>query len=253
MAAVTSAPQFIPNAVIIYLGNESNGNVNLLTWENPVTIEKVLQLRCKVCDKTTELTLNMAFEFGNESIWEGLGLKWLADFAFDHKHEKVTFIKKPSTTSTETTGDVVKIKPGQVVHINGKAYDVAAVKDSELVVPLEQSTSGGATVPIMGEFSFHPGGRSMSTVAISQTLLKEIAKLSNFNVDLQAKVLKNIATEYRAVCGQCSNSCPISFDELVGNNRKSDTWVRLTEFCEVHTHIKKVETVEGRKFRDGSN
>lgn len=236
--------QYVPNSVVIYLGKESNGNVTLTHYEDHTTFEDVYSLKCKVCDKITDLKVD---PWEGDTMWSGQGLKWLADFTFDHKHEKVTFIKKPGQF-IETDQEVVKIKPGQVVNINGKSFDVVA--DLAEPKPVEEPQSG--IVPMMGAFDFHPGGRAINTVAISQDLLKEVARLSNFNVDLQAKVAGNIATQYRAICSRCGKDCEISYEELISKDRKNKTWIIMKEFCSVHSHSPVVESSEGRKFRDAN-
>jgi len=227
-------------ALIEFINSESNNHVVFNSAQTVDTFETKYMAMCVICNQVLKWQHNYDEEFG-------VDLKWLGDFCQDHKHEKVTFIKKDA--SGEWKEAVLKIKPGQVVQINDKTYHVTESKTSELIVPVEVPKESGQEIPMLGTFDFHPGGRPVNTVSVSQTLLKEIAKLSNFNVDLQAKVLKNIATSYRAICTECNRDCQIVFEELIASDRKNPTWERLKEFCEIHSHIKKVETVEGRKFR----
>lgn len=119
MAQITNQYS-IPSTVKIYLIKESNGNIAIAHYDDHTTFEHVYCAKCAICSKTFEARIDPR----QQAAWEDW-LKPFADFAFDHRHEKVTMIKKPGVF-TEPNQEVVKIKPGQVVQINGKAFDVVA-------------------------------------------------------------------------------------------------------------------------------
>ena len=98
-------------------------------------------------------------------------------------------------------------------------------------------------------FNIQTTTRKFDHVTVSQETLKHVAKLSNFNVDLQAKVMSNGGcNQYRAVCNKCKSSHMFDWEKLQDKN--GHTWVDLSIFCTKHVHgPTQVESVSGRKFR----
>lgn len=100
---------------------------------------------------------------------------------------------------------------------------------------------------VMGDIQIHLGGRRVS---VSQELLKWIAKVSNFNVDIQAFVHMDAENEYRALCSQCREVLSMSYDTLVASSTQTPD-SHLAVFCKAHRHDGSVTCVpSGRKFRD---
>jgi hypothetical protein len=84
-------------------------------------------------------------------------------------------------------------------------------------------------------------------VTTTQNVLKNIARMSNFNVDIQCKVTLGINC-YRAICTACNDSIPISQDVSL----RSEFDDNFIKFCKEHRHdieARVVEEVTGRKFR----
>jgi hypothetical protein len=98
-----------------------------------------------------------------------------------------------------------------------------------------------------GTLQFH--GVSQKEPTMTQDLLKSIAKLSNFNVNLQAKRLVTGTYDYRAVCDKCGSSQHFNYRNLVEQN--GDEWVELGRFLDAHRHLDVVSVTMtvGRKFR----
>jgi hypothetical protein len=208
-----------------YAQTEANNHVFITAMFDTSDPTDRYKATCNVCHAEIKWTYDFDETFG-------VDLKWLCDFCRDHRHsDSNTMVDKVEIKKQEQKNKPIMVVP-------------SLLPKAEPIEPVN--------VPMMADFQFYPGGRRMNSVSVSQETLKEIAKLSSFNVDLQAKVLRGIATEYRAICTACGQDCSLDFEELVGSKRDTVTWKKLTAFCEVHSHVKKVEWSEGRKFRDAS-
>ncbi len=86
------------------------------------------------------------------------------------------------------------------------------------------------------------------TMNVTQEALRIIAKLSNFNVDLQAKT-SIVGPMCRAICTVCKADIPIDMSVL---SRGSSFDGEFEKFCKDHRHevqVAIVEEVVGRKFK----
>lgn len=92
---------------------------------------------------------------------------------------------------------------------------------------------------------------------LTADVIKQIAKLSDFNVDLQARVIRD-HYEYSALCSYCGVRVLISHETFKTEVQRlgTDEPNSIKEFCQQHRHgstdymLIQVESV-GRKFRDG--
>jgi hypothetical protein len=156
-----------------------------------------------------------------------------------HKHEE---LEKTGPTVELTSAEWDSIKP----------YIQSGVKPEAL----KFKTTLGSSVPVnattdfsmMGDITFH--GSLSRRVSVSQELLKWVAKLSNFNVDLQAFVQFGTNLDYRAICNQCKQFVKLPYECLI-NNESYDNNSQLGMFCKAHRHdgSELTPVPEGRKFR----
>ena len=88
--------------------------------------------------------------------------------------------------------------------------------------------------------------------SISAEALKWIARLSDFNVDLQCK--RGLSPSYRAICGKCQEY--MELDQLSVHHisvGQTEPYKGLEKFLVNHRHEVEVkESVGGRKFRNAS-
>lgn len=82
---------------------------------------------------------------------------------------------------------------------------------------------------------------------VTQEVLRAIAKMSNFNVDVQAKHTI-VGIMCRAICSQCKAEIPIEVN-VIRTGQSLDG--EFEKFCKEHRHDQVVEVAEivGRKFR----
>ena len=98
----------------------------------------------------------------------------------------------------------------------------------------------------MGTFNVHMGGNPGRVVAISATALKLVAKLSNFNVDVQGNNFK-----YRGLCGNCQEVYSLTRENVLSLD-KGMCDENFENFLKHHRHdgvAVDLPAVEGRKFR----
>ena len=91
-------------------------------------------------------------------------------------------------------------------------------------------------------------------ITVSQAILKEVYKLSNFNVELQSKFKgATMDYNYRAICINCGAEIPINYRELGQSNyTNTHTWQNISVFCTEHTHEYNIEVATvrtGRRFK----
>lgn len=92
---------------------------------------------------------------------------------------------------------------------------------------------------------------SKTPVNISQEILKEIYKLSDFNIELQAKILIGPTVDYRAICVRCNETVGFNINELISNDRNNITWTNIKVFCTTHKHLPVFNEIRfGRKFKE---
>jgi hypothetical protein len=102
-------------------------NVVMNHYKDYTTFEDVILAKCVVCNKTLEVKDDPLNKFDlNKFDWD-TWLKPFADFAFDHKHEKVTFINN-NTTQSKTA---ININPGKIL-------DVQDATETFMHVPLPE-------------------------------------------------------------------------------------------------------------------
>ena len=88
--------------------------------------------------------------------------------------------------------------------------------------------------------------------SISADGLKLIARLSNFNVDLQCR--PGIVPSYRAICGKCNEHMELTRESICAISLGEPVLLQPLEwFLEKHRHEVNLEAVKeyvGRKFRN---
>jgi hypothetical protein len=138
-------------------------------------------------------------------------------------------------------------KHAHVDHVQSdfnKFIDNDEPEKDEVNVPSNDSTEF-----ILNGSLYTSGGKAV--VAISSDSLKWIARLSDFNVDLQCR--NGIIPSYRAICGKCKEHMELNretvHDISVG---RTDTFPEFVKFLVAHRHTVEVEPVGGRKFRNVS-
>ena len=98
----------------------------------------------------------------------------------------------------------------------------------------------------MGTFKTHVGVNPGRIAAISTTALKLVAKLSNFNVDVQENNFK-----YRGLCGNCQEEYSLTRENVLSLD-KGICDENFENFLKHHRHdgiAVDLPAVEGRKFR----
>jgi hypothetical protein len=205
----------------------SNGNVKTTHYKNSYPSIDEYYTTCTYCKQ--------------QSRWlEASTLEQCAlGFAKAHRH-------------TVPTMSMVTYHPAPIVDIDAykeaKFPSVAPVyyynEESNQISAPQPNQEGGW---MEGTLQFH--GVSQKEPTMTQDLLKSIAKLSNFNVNLQAKKLVTGTYDYRAVCDKCGSSQHFNYRSLVEKN--GDAWVELGKFLDAHRHLDVVSVTMtvGRKFR----
>lgn len=76
-----------------------------------------------------------------------------------------------------------------------------------------------------------------TSISVSNEILKEVYRVSNFYVDLQSKFNGSLMRwEYGVYCNKCSQREKMNIDRLTGNYKETEVWVQLMKFCEAHSH-----------------
>lgn len=88
---------------------------------------------------------------------------------------------------------------------------------------------------------------NITQVNVTQEVLRAVAKLSNFNVELEARH-SPFGTMYRAICTDCREATAIGY-EVVQRGASFDGLFET--FCQEHRHEVEIPVVkvEGRKFK----
>lgn len=203
----------------------SAGNVTLMEFKPGVLDDYpngAFVLHCNKCNVQFDLNIEKIWKQGNKVI-----LSHISDFCAKHLHQQLV----------EET--VIPVHPS------------VAEQLQELVSDTKKAVSGEDDYD-----SFYDGlivyPPKVRQVSVSQAKLKWIAKMSNFNVDIQARSTKTKGYLYRAVCSKCFDTTKLDADCLTDESTSPPL---LTAFCTAHRHDRTVlEEVEGRRFRNaGSN
>lgn len=210
----------VPKTLEIFVKKCSNNHVEISHYSD------IYGLKCKYC----KYYINV----------QKSDINGIEGFCINHKHENApnwgelkSFVyqepDKDYKVTLKNTIHTQTFKPGELVNVNS-----------------------GETIDFLGSLTAIPAGPVFNNISISQDTLKFVAKESNFNVDLQAKVHKNNAvSEYGAVCTKC-NERFIFHDaiQFFSSDRSLTTWVNIKEFCNKHRHDGRIEKEPvGRKFK----
>lgn len=85
---------------------------------------------------------------------------------------------------------------------------------------------------------------------VTQDTLRWIAKQSDFNVDLQAKVLIGGQYDVCALCTKCQERHLVdNIPEFVNQDLTNNVWFKIKEFCNIHRHDYTIQEPTGRKFK----
>ena len=135
-------------------------------------------------------------------------------------------------------------------------------KEGNLGVGETVSWSPGKVIPIPANnpsnaiqfFSTEPP-KIAGPITVSQTILKEIYKLSNFNVELQSQFKgATLDYNYRAICVNCNEEIQVNYKDLGRPDYAvTITWKNITVFCTKHTHESSIAVNAnkvGRRFKD---
>lgn len=194
-----------------------------------------IQLHCAYCNGVTL-----------HSVKEGTEIKHIVpnakEFAYKHRH----------------VGEVNPIiVPMSEYKKNLKAYYPNPEKEYEkyqFTYTLKNSTEAykpSGNINVLGNVT-QVGSNNI--LSVSPEILKEVYKLSNFNVDLQGRTNGITVASYRAICSSCQASIQLNFQELISNNKLSGTWESLVVFCTEHKHNGAEHILEtpsiGRRFKN---
>lgn len=200
----------------------SDGNV--LTKHNKNSYPSIDEyaLTCTICEQKSNW-----FEAHNLEQW---ALGW----AKGHKHAA-------PTAPTMNVVDIAAFKEAKFPNVAPVYY--YNEEGNQIFAPQPNKEGGW----MEGTLQFH--GVSQKEPTMTQDLLKSIAKLSNFHVNLQAKRLVTGTYDYMAVCDKCGSSQHFNYRNLVEQN--GDEWVELGRFLDAHRHLDVVSVTMtvGRKFR----
>ena len=245
------------------IAERSNENVIILKTESVSDPVPKMNLVCKVCKEKAVWQYNFDNPYGIE-------LGFVESFCNTHKHSA-------ATQTDQTFENATKVKKGDAVSFDGNTYNVTETEVSQMIMNpamageaagLFGSLAAPLLIPadtfltaqkvkettehltgMMGDIHFHDGGRTSSSVSVSQELLKWIARLSNFNVNLQARVAGTRCTDYRAICDRCGKFKPMLYEYMISKDAMKPE-SELSKFCREHSHdgSDRIEP-KGRKFR----
>jgi hypothetical protein len=120
-------------------------------------------------------------------------------------------------------------------------------KDMKALMTEDTKKDAWTEIDTMGTSNFSMwGGNPGRVTAISVTSLKLVAKLSNFNVDIQGNNFK-----YRGLCGNCQEAYSLTRESVLSLD-KAICDADFENFLKRHRHdgiAVDLPAVEGRKFR----
>lgn len=263
---VTPKPiTYLPASVIHYIDKLSNDNI-LVNVKTPSVADPYglckLYLTCKACSSTFTIQMDPWLN-QQESI--SFIMAQAEQFNKIHSHGPLDIIKSYPTPFVDPQANTLGApydykfkfknnisKLSDPVTVTGMDY-LTASGIKETVKALEAKMNPPAEIDIMGDLQVMPGGKSFNNISISQDSLKWVARQSNFNVDLQAKVhTNNAVSAYSAVCTVCNERyVTMNSTEFLGSSKDNDTWQSIKEFCNKHCHdgSSSIEEPTGRKFK----
>lgn len=158
------------------------------------------------------------------------------EFCKNHKH--INEELEVSTTWKYTNGDPLVWKKEKV---KSNVIDITT-KNPILFAQagIMQEVKEDDTMNLLGDIQINIGNR---ITAVSPAILKWVARLSDFNVDIQAN-----RTKYRLLCSKCSGEKALTRDEVLTMDRDGE-YPEIIEFLMQHRHDKTTTVAEGRKFR----
>jgi hypothetical protein len=223
--AVSLSSNTMPTAARVYFGNFSNKNVTIK--EIPPSVDNAFlysfAAQCKVCDKHELYHHN--HDYYGEFLTSGVANQ-LKSFCEQHRHKEEGFFEvDESFNITKKKNPILFMKPGALIPVDDKE-----------------------DIEFKSMFEINIGGRRIESATLPPDVLKQVYKLSNFNVDLQAKVSNGVANDYRAICNKCGLTCSLDYEQL-RSCKDVAALVELRTFCSKHRHDTLVEDRVGRKFR----
>jgi hypothetical protein len=103
----------------------------------------------------------------------------------------------------------------------------------------------------LGTFSFGGPAFAKRTKGIEQEVIMSVARLSNFNVLLQACHSISGGMDCRAYCKTCQEFIKLDFDQVTASKMDNEIWTKIGLFCEQHRHDgTQHEERTGRRLRE---
>jgi hypothetical protein len=198
--------QFITQEIVNVFKQESNNHVGFFEF---IISEPKYRAHCTVCQAFKDWD---AIFINKQGVY--IVPTFIIDFCNDHKHTQLP-----------------EVKVNKIVNVNGKDWEVI---ESKVVKPEEQP------MDILADVQIHDPTR---ITAVGPYLLKWLAKLSDFNVDLQCT-----RTRYRLLCTKCQAEKQLTKFEVYTMNREGQ-YPEIVDFLTEHRHDIKHQQVEGRRFR----
>jgi hypothetical protein len=231
--------------------------------DNPVHNNRNVQAICTACNDVLKLEISNEMWYLSEAqIWDYLSFhaKTIMEFAEKHQHEKNTAWEQQSQSLQNplvpadpfaSYGGLGSLASGGLLGSTsnpslGQYADYTTVDELETYQNTLNAQMEAQLDIINASLQVVPPGHKVDSVFVDQSVAKEIAKLSDFNVDIQGKVhAKTVVSQYRALCSKCQASHPVTKQELTTMSED------LREFCREHAHKTEVaEPKTGRKFKD---
>jgi hypothetical protein len=216
------------NTLNAYANKISNGNVtvDIVPTNNAGAISMWIQ--CHTCKYSQYIPVY------NESVFTN----YIPDIdlvAKNHLHQQPMYYQKKDLdilkTQTPWPGKITSTDdPQSIQPLYYKTYTGSSQNMAEKVVPMQ------------------------GPITVSQAILKEVYKLSNFNVELQGKFIGATTDyDYRALCVNCHAEIKINHTALrLGDYQTTSTWTDITVFCTAHKHETTIALANervGRKFK----
>ena len=213
-------PNMIKDAHVIYalnfMARERSKYVVIAEIPRTDTNSRVFHYKCALCGAINKFHLStLSVDIDNND------LQSLHKFCYKHAH---------------------------VDHVQSdfnKFIDNDEPEKDEVNVPSNDSTEF-----ILNGSLYTSGGKAV--VSISSDGLKLIARLSNFNVDLQCR--QGIVPSYRAICVKCKEHIELTREHVYNISTGSTArTLELDTFLQSHRHEVNLEAAKeyvGRKFRN---
>lgn len=230
-----------PAAILAFVGKASGHHVVVQSMPPSISdpaSEITHRLMCVVCQGYMNMS-NYAVEAGGYNQWP---IGAMEDFCIQHKHEVPE--KEDAFPSTQ----------GALKTYYDKKFVSALKANTQFYAPTMPTMYPGKVVPVedqkdismLGDIQVTTNGQT--GLSVSQDILKAVARMSNFNVDLQAKKVGYASYQCRAICANCQEAVPFVYQDII--SMRGEPWINLGMFCDKHKHDGVERQSSGRKFKE---